>query len=381
MRKSLSILIMILFAAIAWGQTEQRQMIMNMKDGTKRTFNTEDIDFVNFVKVEVPPEGVINIDGTLSIDIPTNFYDSYVMDVMQSEEKIAEICLEYIKPLKEQRVVVYPVNRTSHKVDLTAGISATDGGTVVWDEDANSVTYTAGTSPVSTLYISNDGLSTDEPASVSGAATVSPSLINDVRGTETYTYRIVKIGTQYWMAENLATQYFLDGNEITQYGSTQTTEWNANTTGACHIYANNPTDMLPLYGRLYNGYAVLSESGLAPEGWEVPSIDQWQTLKSYAGSSAALYKDDTMLSWSNDGEGNNLTGFTALPGGYFSSATGDAQEGADAYFWSKTIYYDALLRSNTLNTTRLNNAATGFVIYNTSGHAYNFGHSVRCVRK
>jgi uncharacterized protein (TIGR02145 family) len=183
------------------------------------------------------------------------------------------------------------------------------------------------------------------------------------------------------MAENLATQYFLDGTEIPQYGSSETATWNANTTGACHVYANNIDDMLPLYGRLYNGYALENEKGLAPEGWEVPTIDQWQMLKTYAGSSAALYKDDTMLSWSNDGEGNNLTGFSALPGGYFSSATSDAQEGADAYFWSTTIYYDALLKQNTLNTVRLNNAATGFVIYKTSGHAYNFGHSVRCVRK
>lgn len=381
MKRITSTLLLLLAITFAWGQTEQRQMILNMKDGTKRTFNTEDIDFVNFIKVEVSPEGELNIDGTLSIAIPTEFHDSYVMDVKQGDDKIAEICLEYIRPLQEQRVVVYPVNRTSHKVDLTAGISANDGGTVVWDEAANTVTYTAGSAPLTTLYISNDGLSVEAPASVSGEATVSPSLIEDIRGTETTYYKIVKIGTQYWMAENLATQYFLDGTEIPQYGSSETATWNANTTGACHVYANNIDDMLPLYGRLYNGYALENEKGLAPEGWEVPTIDQWQTLKTYAGSSAALYKDDTMLSWSNDGEGNNLTGFSALPGGYFSSATSDAQEGADAYFWSTTIYYDALLKQNTLNTVRLNNAATGFVIYKTSGHAYNFGHSVRCVRK
>lgn len=232
MKRITSTLLLLLTITIAWGQTEQRQMILNMKDGTKRTFNTEDIDFVNFIKVEVSPEGELNIDGTLSIAIPTEFYDSYVMDVKQGDDKIAEICLEYIRPLQEQRVVVYPVNRTSHKVDLTAGISANDGGTVVWDEAANTVTYTAGSAPLTTLYISNDGLSVEAPASVSGEATVSPSLIEDIRGTETTYYKIVKIGTQYWMAENLATQYFLDGTEIPQYGSSETATWNANTTGA-----------------------------------------------------------------------------------------------------------------------------------------------------
>ena len=104
MKRITSTLLLLLAITFAWGQTEQRQMILNMKDGTKRTFNTEDIDFVNFIKVEVSPEGELNIDGTLSIAIPTEFYDSYVMDVKQGDDKIAEICLEYIRPLQEQRV-------------------------------------------------------------------------------------------------------------------------------------------------------------------------------------------------------------------------------------------------------------------------------------
>ncbi|MDD7317267.1 MAG: fibrobacter succinogenes major paralogous domain-containing protein [Prevotella sp.] len=381
MKRNITTFLLLIAITAAWGQTERRQMILNMKDGTKNTFYTEDIDFVSFTKVEDTPTGGLNIEGTLSIEIPTTFGDSYVLYVMQGSDKIAEICLEYIKTTKKQTVVVYPVDRETRKVDLTKGISATDGGTVVWDEATNKVTYTAGTTPLSTLYISNDGLTAQQPAEVTGAATVKPELLRDIRGTEVNEYRIVKIGTQYWMADNLKTKRFTDGNEIAQFSAEEVNEWNANTTGACHIYADSEENFLPMHGRLYNGYAVLSESGLAPEGWEIPTIDQWQKLKTYAGSSAALYKDNTPMSWIDGGEGTNLTGFSALPSGYFNTGLGDTAEGVEAYFWSKTVVYDPLTKTDALCMARLNNVATGFAIYKDNGHDYKFGHSVRCVRK
>ncbi|MGM0567348.1 MAG: fibrobacter succinogenes major paralogous domain-containing protein, partial [Bacteroidota bacterium] len=35
------------------------------------------------------------------------------------------------------------------------------------------------------------------------------------------------------------------------------------------------------YGLLYNWHAVDSEKGLAPEGWRVPTIEEWEELKEY----------------------------------------------------------------------------------------------------
>ncbi|RRD01931.1 fibrobacter succinogenes major paralogous domain-containing protein [Prevotella sp. OH937_COT-195] len=381
MKRNITTLLLLALMAVAWGQTEKRRMILNMKDGTKHSFMTEDIDFVNFIKEGDEPSDMLDIEGTLSIAIPGKLDESYVMNVMQGKEKIAEICLEYIRPTKKQMVVVYPVDRATRKVDLSKGISATDGGTVVWNETANTVSHTAGTASLATLYISNDGLSAEMPAEVTGAATVKPELLKDVRGTETNEYKIVKIGTQYWMAENLKTKRFADGSEMPQIAFTAVAEWNANTTGACHVYADNEENSVPLYGRLYNGYAVLSDKGLAPEGWEVPSMEQWKKMKKYAGISATIYKDSTPLSWTDNGEGTNLTGFSALPGGYFSSATGDSHDGIDAYFWSNKVVYDPLTKTNSICMARLNNKAANLVLYQDSGHDYTFGHSVRCVRK
>lgn len=376
--KKYLLLLLACCALNAMAQQVPNRMKVEMKSGDVRTFNVEDIDCITFFRDNHRDTGL----PALKVAVPTDFSESSVLKVTYEGTVVAEICREYIKPVQEQRVVLYPMGEDG-KADLTAGLSLSDGGSVVWNVEENTVDYQAGSAAPTEVYIEGGQAQLEAPEGEVTAAVVAPELIEDTRNGETTYYRIVKIGTQFWMAENLAAKYYLSGEEIPQYSSVQQATWKALTTGACHVYGDNEQDLLPLYGRLYNGYAVQSDQGLAPEGWEIPTIAQWQTLKSYGGTKSANYKDDTPLSWSSDGEGNNLTGFTALPGGYYMpiDGQGDVNEGADAWFWSSTEYYDALTKSTTLNTARMNNVATGFVIYSDSGHSFYFGHSVRCVRK
>ena len=379
-----SLILSLLFATglTASGQSFEvsttQQVRVHLKDGGVRTFDIGQIASLTFYQ----KNDTTWFGGpALRISVPTDFSDNRVQRVMHGGKKVAEVCLEYIRPLNDQRVVVYPCDADG-RADLTRGFSATDGGSVVFALEADTVTYTAGTAtePLTTVWLTGHTISATEQADAE-ATTVEPDYLNDVRGTEETLYCTVKIGTQYWMAENLATEYYRDGTLIPYFKSTQLDAWNGATDGGNHYYSDGE-DFLMLYGRLYNGYAVLSDKGLAPEGWEVPTIEQWAQLRTYARAAAVRYKSDAPFSWSNNGEGNNMNGFTALPGGYFSSATnGDAEEGMDAYFWSKTIMYDALLKQNTLNTFRINATSNNTVVYSTSGHSYNFGHSVRCVRK
>lgn len=354
-----------------------QQLRVHLKDGGVHTFDVSQVDSIDFLtRNDTTWYGL----PTLQIDVPTKFADSYVQQVLYQGQKVAEVCLEYIRSEERQHVVVYPADSTG-RADLTQGISVDDGGTVVWDTLANTVTYTTGNAPVEHLFLTAGRLTTEGSADALPTE-VSPEMLIDVRGggKEELRYPIVKIGTQYWMGQNLATEYYQDGTQLPTYSSTQGATWNANTTGAAHIYADNQ-DYLSMYGRLYNGHAVLSTAGLAPQGWQVPTIEQWTQLRTYTGTSAALYKSDLPLTWVNDGEGNNLTGFDAYAGGYYSSATGDVNEGQDGWFWSQTVLYDVLTRSNSLGTFRLNNAAKNSVVYSDAGHSYQFGHSVRCVRK
>lgn len=317
--------------------------------------------------------------SALSIAIPSSFNDCWVQRVMYNGVKVAEVCKEYIKEFDDQRIVVYPCDENGYAI-LTKGVSATDGGTVVWDEETNTVTYTAGSStPLSMVYLVNGEITITALESVE-PTTVEADLLVDQRGSEEQVYKIVKIGTQYWLAENLRTAKWIDGTDIPQYRSTQSSEWNANTIGACHVYADDD-EYIGIFGLLYNGYCVANGENLAPEGWEVPSQDQWAKLRSYGGPLANNFKSDTDYSWNLGKEGNNVTGFDAWAAGLYSTATGDADDGADAWFWSSTPYEDPLSSTPSFQMIRLNQTSKNMVRYTTSGHAYTFGHSIRCIRK
>lgn len=315
----------------------------------------------------------------LSIAIPTDFTDCWVQRVMYNGVKVAEVCKEYIKEFDDQRIVVYPCDEEGYAI-LTKGVSANDGGTAVWDEASNTVAYTAGNSTaLSMVYLVNGEIVISAPESVEPTL-VEADLLVDIRGNEEISYQIVKIGTQYWLAENLRATKWVDGTSIPKYKSTQSAEWNANTTGAYHVYADDD-EYIPIYGLLYNGHCIANAEMLAPEGWEVPSMDQWTVLRTYGGPVANNFKSDTDYSWNLGKEGNNVTGFNVWAAGLYSSATGDADDGADAWYWTTTPYEDPLSSTPTLQMIRFNQTSKNMVRYTTSGHTYTFGHSVRCIRK
>ena len=134
--------------------------------------------------------------------------------------------------------------------------------------------------------------------------------ISDIDGN---TYKTIEIGTQIWMAENLATTRFNDGTEISL--ATSNTSWFL-ATEAAYSWYNNVTIS---YGALYNWYAV-NTGKLCPSGWHVSSDEDWTTLAAFLGGSAASgakLKEAGTIHWQAPNSGaDNSSGFTALPGGY-----------------------------------------------------------------
>jgi uncharacterized protein (TIGR02145 family) len=93
-------------------------------------------------------------------------------------------------------------------------------------------------------------------------------------------YKTVKIGKQVWMAENLIVEHYLNGDPIPG----EISDWSKLTTGARDHYkkkTDNETEIN--YGNAYNWHAVVDPRGLAPEGWHIPGIDEWQELSDYLG--------------------------------------------------------------------------------------------------
>ena len=99
----------------------------------------------------------------------------------------------------------------------------------------------------------------------------------DNNNSETFTdidgnvYKTVKIGNQIWMSENLRVSRYRNGdiipNVIEDY------EWSKLDSSACCNYDNNR-----LLNKLYNWKAVDDKRGLAPEGWHIPSEQEWFIL-------------------------------------------------------------------------------------------------------
>jgi uncharacterized protein (TIGR02145 family) len=93
-------------------------------------------------------------------------------------------------------------------------------------------------------------------------------------------YQTVKIGNQWWMAENLRVSKYRNGDQIPKVAGN--TEWGNLTTGAW-AYSDNDVANDTAYGKLYNWHAVSDERGLCPTGWHVPGIESWKQLELYLG--------------------------------------------------------------------------------------------------
>ncbi len=152
---------------------------------------------------------------------------------------------------------------------------------------------------------------------------------NIVEGTLTdaddNTYTTVQIGTQTWMAENLRTTKYNDGTSIPNV--TANTDWESLSTPAYCWYENDSLAAIDSnYGALYNYYTVETEK-ICPEGWHIPTYDEWKTLifyiesDGYTDSAAIALK--TTLGWKDDGNGDNHYGFAAAPAPLRYGVSGD----------------------------------------------------------
>ena len=127
----------------------------------------------------------------------------------------------------------------------------------------------------------------------------------------------VTISTQTWAGCNLNVDKYSNDESI--YHAETIEDWiiaSEAGIGAWCYYDNNPANE-PIYGKLYNWYAVNDPRGLAPIGYHVPTREEIITLTNNLvgpGSGGAL-KEAGLCHWNPNEGGTNSSGFTALPGG------------------------------------------------------------------
>jgi uncharacterized protein (TIGR02145 family) len=160
-------------------------------------------------------------------------------------------------------------------------------------------------------------------------------VVTDIDGNN---YETLIFGNgQVWMKSNLKTERYSDGSIIPNIITND--EWtsdNLDYGGWCY-YNNNITNNL-IYGKLYNGYAVVDNRGLCPTGWRIPSDEDWHKLELFLGVDEKEldlfgYRGDdynvggkmkNLENWHFSNEGaTNETNFSGQPGGQRSYYNGE----------------------------------------------------------
>ena len=202
----------------------------------------------------------------------------------------------------------------------------------------------------------------------STAPTNEPDLI-DARNNRTY--KTVKIGSQVWMAENLDVATFRNGDIIPEARTAE--EWmNAQSPAWCY-YMNDPNNT-GKYGKLYNGYAVRDPRGISPEGWHVPSDDEWTVLSSFlGGDSIAGGKMKSTTDWySPNVNATNSCGFNGKAIGHRDVKGIFSAFVSENRFWSST-----LSAWNSLYVRYLSHTDN---VFGKGSNTSERGLSVRCVK-
>lgn len=183
-------------------------------------------------------------------------------------------------------------------------------------------------------------------------------------------YDDVIIGNQTWSERNLQSTFFRNGDSI--FHAKTNEDWMKafeNQIPAWCYYENNPTTE-EKYGKLYNWHAVNDPRGLAPEGWKIPSENDYQKLvNQLGGNELASTKLKSTEYWNK--EGTDEYNFNALPGGYRHSESKFDFINKIGFFWTSNDNGD----KGRFFSLSLGNNQVAF----GSGDK-NLGLSVRCIK-
>jgi len=157
-------------------------------------------------------------------------------------------------------------------------------------------------------------------------------------------YPTIQIGDQCWMEKNLNI-----GTMITSYAPGD--DQSDNDTIEKYCYGNYPA-ACNIYGGLYQWYELMeygpsdddsvgTTQGICPEGWHIPTDNEWLTLVEYVGGyniAGGELKEAGTINWNAPNTGaTNSTGFTGLPGGFRHWCDGTFTNlGHNGLFWSAT---------------------------------------------
>ena len=182
--------------------------------------------------------------------------------------------------------------------------------------------------------------------------------LTDFDGNE---YKGVQIGNQAWMAENLRTTHYKDGTPVFKepywYGTGyRPSYWDGDLDGDGDGDTEDSTIYVEKYGQLYtwtsannlyfDGYndlggtpITLMANDVCPDGWHLPSQNEFEELVSFVRSEHSYSEVAHMLKskegWFENNNGSDFYGFNLKPGGGWEDPNGSGLS-YKAYLWSST---------------------------------------------
>ena len=210
-------------------------------------------------------------------------------------------------------------------------------------------------------------------------------------------YPTIVIGDQTWMQKNLNVTHYADGTPISL--EEDSAAWAGMTeTDTAYCWYDNNSSSGYTYGALYTWAAAMKGAnssdinpsgvqGVCPDGWHLPSDEEWKQLEMHLGMSQAeaddtgyrgtdeggKLKETGITHWADPNAGaTNESGFTALPGGYRKFWGPFTYIGISGYWWSSSEG-DAVNAYSRFLTNADANVYRGYL-------GKGSGFSVRCVK-
>ena len=204
-------------------------------------------------------------------------------------------CTDYVQQVNEQKenyLAQQTVNSTTSATDIAGKSSSIDD-----------------------LQIKNISSANTPVARSSSSSSINIGTMTDSRDGQVY--KIVVIGTQTWMAQNLNYKIEDDcknGNTI------------------CNSFCYKDEDShCAKSGRLYLWNDAIK---VCPAGWHLPSESDWDSLFAAVGGQSSAGKALMSAGGWSYGIGTDVYGFSALPAGFRSNGGVFSGEDYNAFFWS-----------------------------------------------
>lgn len=221
-------------------------------------------------------------------------------------------------------------------------------------------------------YATNNAGHTGYGTSLNFTTSLPPNTVADIDGN---VYQVVQIGSQVWMAENLKVTRYADGTSVPYKASEA--DWAATSASQRgYGWLDGNSAHKHTYGAFYNWLAASngqsssanpsSTQGICPDGWHLPSDEEWKEMEKAIGMSSTEANDIDLRGTTEGGElketgtslwtspntgATNEHGFNGRPNGYVSKfgkyedstiegSWWTATEASTDNAWYRGVYFD-----------------------------------------